>query len=189
MWRRTLPILAGLLLGGPAAAQTWQSHGQQWPEVPCTQAHISVPGEQLCRQGPIAGVDAAYTYRQCAFEQWYAYARPPAERGAVNVFMRQAGSDAACWVNPFGDPNAALNAFAIVRNAGNRSALAEAGGLSSIAFTSAAGESCAAFVRYGARWQGGYTYSLRGFFCAPKGSPLAPAALHGFVGAIVVNTQ
>jgi hypothetical protein len=189
MRRSTVAILAAMLAGGPAAAQNWQSHGWQWPQIDCAQAHIAIPGQTVCRQGPIAGVTGGYTVYQCAFEQWFAYAESPAGRGAVNVFMRQPGSADACYVNPFADSNAALNAFAALRNGSNRSSPTEAGGFPAVTFTSASGENCAGFLRYGARWQGGYTYSLRGIFCAPKGSPLSPTALQSFVNRIVVGTR
>ena len=113
--REAVVLILALAASGPAQAQHWSTHGQEWPQVDCARSHVTVPGQQLCRQGPLAGVNTAYSNNTCAFEQWYAYAQPPASHGAVQVFMLQPGTGPQCWVNKFSDPDAALTAFLAIR--------------------------------------------------------------------------
>jgi hypothetical protein len=172
--------------------KSWRSYGREWPQVDCAHSHVYVPGQQVCGQGPLQGArggGAGYISSRCTFEGWFAYAKSASSEAAVQVLMRQPGTEPACYVTEYADPDRALNAFGPVRKGVARSKLTDAGGLLVATFTSPLNESCAAFIKYGPRWRGGHLYNIRGVLCAAGGGPLSPADLQNFANAITVKTQ
>jgi hypothetical protein len=56
-------------------------------------------------------------------------------------------------------------------------------------FTSAGGENCGAFAKFGAPWQQGFVWEVRGWLCGVQGQSVPDGDLQKFVDSLIVKTQ
>jgi hypothetical protein len=67
--------------------------------------------------------------------------------------------------------------------------VSQIGGIYTARFTSAGGENCGAFAKFGPPWQQGFVWEVRGWLCGVQGQSVPDGDLQKFVDSLIVKTQ
>lgn len=184
--------------GEPAVAQSYP----QWPDVDCGAAKVTTTASPLrCRRGPVSNDygKAAEGPIDCVVEQWAVFTRSSASFG----FARLANLRALalnCGVR-FGDIGTVLKvpmqgvcdpsepSCVWARDTSGWSDVSQIGDIYAASFTSARGENCKAFAKFGPPWQRGFAWGLRGWLCGAQGKSVSDGDLKSFVSSLIVRVQ
>ena len=81
------------------------------------------------------------------------------------------------------------NSGPVARNGTGWSDVNQIGGIYTASFTSAGGENCKAFLKYGPPWQGGLLWGVYGWLCVVQGNSVENRDLQSFVDALIVKAS
>ena len=188
--------------GEPAVAQIPAQ--SQWLDVDCGAAKLTTTASPLrCRRAPAPFVEGAR--ESCVGEWWEVYTHSPANLGfahlnsvralgqrcSVRFFkpdeLERLGLVAPPKELPLSDIGAVLKSMA--KDATGWSDVSQIGDIYTARFTSAGGENCNAFAKFGPPWQQGFVWEVRGWLCGVQGQSVPDGDLQKFVDSLIVKTQ
>ena len=186
--------------GEPAVAQ----FHPQWQDVDCGAAKLTMTASPLrCRRAPAPFVEGAR--ESCVGEWWEVYTRSPAnfgfahlnsvrglgQRCSVRFFkpdeLERLGLVAPPKELPLSDIGAVLKSMA--KDATGWSDVSQIGDIYDASFTSARGQNCKAFVKYGPPWEAGFAWTLNGRLCGAQGKSVSDGDLQSFASSLIVRGQ
>jgi len=182
-------IIAGFALAMPVAAQApapTTNAAIEWPEVDCRAAKLTTTASQpRCQQGPVFNPSGRAV--DCADEEWNVTARSPTNFGFALLYNVRALLP-TCAVNFPGGIAKALKGYPpFPINGTGWSEVSQIGDIYTARFTSAGGENCKAFAKFGPQWQQGFMWEVRGWLCGVQGNSVQDRDLQSFVDALVVK--
>jgi hypothetical protein len=188
--------IAGFALAMPVAAQAPAptKAAIEWQEVDCRAAKLTTTASQpRCQRGPAfetTGSTLDSGGHDCAVEAWNVTARSPTNFGfalltnlralvyGCGVRYRQGGIAAALK----GGPTFPTNGTAW-------SKVSQIGDIYTARFTSAGGENCKAFAKFGPPWGVGFAWAVHGWLCGVQGQSVSDGDLQTFVDSLIIKAQ
>jgi hypothetical protein len=185
--------IAGFALAMPVAAQAPTSTGTaiEWPEVDCRAAKLTTTASQpRCQRGPVFNPGGKqYTGYDCADEEWNVTARSPTNFGFALLYNVRALVPGCAVSYPGGIAKALKGYPPFPTNGSGWSEVSQIGDISTARFTSAGGENCKAFAKFGPPWQHGFVWEVRGWLCGVQGQSVPDGDLQTFVDSLIVKAQ
>jgi hypothetical protein len=164
----------------------------EWQEVDCRAAKLTTTASQpRCQRGPVFNPSGRATSGQfdCADEQWNVTARSSTNFGFALLYNIRALVP-TCAVNWPGGVAKALKGYPpFPINGTGWSEVSQIGDIYTERFTSAGGENCKAFAKFGPPWQQGFVWEVRGWLCGVQGQSVPDGDLQKFVDSLIVKTQ
>jgi hypothetical protein len=188
-------MIAGFALAMPVAAQApapTTKAAMEWPEVDCRAAKLTTTASQpRCQQGPVFNPSGrgGGSRVDCADEEWNVTARLPRNFGFALLYNIRALVP-TCAVNFPGGIAKALKGYPpFPINGTGWSEVSQIGDIYTARFTSAGGENCRAFAKFGPPWQQGFVWEVRGWLCGVQGQSVSDGDLQAFVDSLIVKAQ
>jgi hypothetical protein len=207
-WTKVFLTIAGFALAMPVAAQAptpTTKAAMEWPEVDCRAAKLTTTASPTrCQRGPVfndVGGSEHYGFEDCAGEQWAVFTRSPANFGFARLANMRALVPSCSTRLGFGDIAAKLKtpmrgvcdrsepSCVWANDTTGWSEVSQIGDIYAASFTSARGENCKAFVKFGPPWGRGFAWGLRGWLCGAQGKSVSDGDLQTFVSSLIVKAQ
>jgi hypothetical protein len=188
-----LGMIAGFALAMPVSAQApapTTTAAMEWPEVDCRAAKLTTTASQpRCQKGPVFNPTARDTGGRfdCADEGWNVTARSPTNFGFALLYNIRAVVPGCAVTFPGGIAKALKGYPPFPKNGTGWSEVNQIGDIYTARFTSAGGEDCKAFAKFGPPWQHGFVWEVRGWLCGVPGNSVQDRDLQSFVDALVVK--
>jgi hypothetical protein len=180
--------------GEPALAadpEVWPPVAQsQWLDVDCGAAKLTTTASPLrCRRGPVFNDSgkAAVGPIDCVVEQWAVFTRSSASFGFARLANLRALRP-SCRVR-FGDIGTVLKSQYMTKDTTGWSDVSQIGDINAASFSSARGENCKAFAKFGPPWPSGFAWVLHGWLCGPQGKSVSDGDLQSLVSSLIVRVQ
>jgi hypothetical protein len=188
--------------GEPAVAQSYP----QWPDVDCGAAKLTTTASPArCQRGPTFNDYAGGSEQgsvDCYGEQWAVFTRSPASFGFARLANLRALAPHCSVRLGFGEDIAAKLKIPMgglcdrsepscvwARDTSGWSDVSQIGDIYAASFTSARGQNCKGFVKFGPPWGGGFAWGLRGWLCGAQGKSVSDGDLQSFVSNLIVRVQ
>jgi hypothetical protein len=121
----------------------------------------------------------------CVGEQWNVFTRSPANFSFVHLNnLRALGPGRRVR---FGDIGTVLKSM-LSKHATRWSDVSQIGDIY-VSVTSARGQNCKVFAKYGPPWQARYPWTLEGRLCGAQGRAVSDGDLQSFVSSLIVRVQ
>ena len=126
----------------------------------------------------------------CAFEGWNVSARSSTNFGFAQLINVRALVFGCGIRYRQGGIAAALKGGPTFPTDGTGwSEVSQIGDIHTARFTSAGGENCKAFAKFGPPWQQGFVWEARGWLCGVQGNSVQDRDLQSFVDALIVKAR
>jgi hypothetical protein len=188
-----LGMIAGFALAMPVAAQApapTTKAAIEWPEVDCRAAKLTTTASQpRCQKGPVSNPSGRDTSGRfaCADELWNVTARSPTNFGFALLINVPALVNACAVTYGSHIAEALKGGPTFPTNGTGWSEVSQIGDIYTARFTSAGGENCRAFAKYGPPWQHGFVWAVRGWLCGVQGRSVSDGDLQAFVDSLIVK--
>ena len=182
----------------PAATAPVAAVTGQWPDVACGTAKLTTTASQpRCQRGPVfettgtsLDLDEAHDNGgvSCALEGWNVSTHSPTNFGFAQLINVQA-LVFGCGVRyrNGGIAEALKGGPTFPTNGTGWSEVSQIGDIYTARFTSAGGENCRAFAKFGPPWASGFVWAVHGWLCGVQGNSVQDRDLQSFVDALVVK--
>jgi hypothetical protein len=193
-WTKVFLTIAGFALTMPVAAQAPapSKAAIEWQEVDCRAAKLTTTASQpRCQRGPAiqpTGKVPGGGY-DCVDELWNVTARSPTNFGFALLINVRALVPLCAVRYPGGIAEALKGGPAFPTNGTGWSEVSQIGDIYTARFTSAGGENCKAFAKFGPPWQHGFVWAVRGWLCGVQGQSVPDGDLQTFVDSLIVKAQ
>jgi hypothetical protein len=197
-WTKVFLTIAGFALAMPVAAQapapTTQA-AMEWPEVDCRAAKLTTTASQpRCQRGAVfettgTTLDSGDSgLSDCAVEGWNVSARSPTNFGFAQLINVQA-LVYGCGVRyrQGGIAEALKSGPTFPTNGTGWSEVSQIGDIYTARFTSAGGENCKAFAKFGPPWASGFVWAVHGWLCGVQGQSVSDGDLQTFVDSLIIK--
>jgi hypothetical protein len=187
----------------PVAAQApapTTKAAKEWPEVDCGTAKLTTTASQpRCQRGPVfetsgtsLDLDEAHTNggHGCAFEGWNVSTHSPTNFGfaqLINVRNVRALVPGCGVRYRRGIAESLKGGGPFPTNGSEWSEVSQIGDIYTARFTSAGGENCKAFAKFGPPWQSGFVWAVHGWLCGVQGRGVSDGDLLAFVDSLIVK--
>jgi hypothetical protein len=198
--QQTAPPASGTstLPAPPAATAPAAPVTGQWPEVDCGTAKLTTTASQpRCQRGPVfettgtsLDLDEAHDNggQDCAFEGWNVSVRSPTNFGFAQLINARA-LVYGCGVRyrQGGMAESLKGGGPFPTNGTRWSEVSQMGDIYTARFTSAGGENCKAFAKFGPPWASGFVWAVHGWLCGVQGQSVSDGDLQAFVDSLIVK--
>ena len=123
----------------------------------------------------------------CAVEGWNVTARSLTNFGFALLNNIRALVPQCVVVYRRGIAETLKGGAAFPTNGTEWSELSQIGEIYMARFTSAGGENCRAFAKFGPQWQQGFVWEVRGWLCGVQGRSVSDGDLQPFVDSLIVK--
>jgi hypothetical protein len=193
-WTKVFLTIAGFALAMPVAAQApapTTKAAMEWQEVDCRAAKLTTTASQpRCQRAPAFEPPASPPRRYCTIEGWNVSARSPTNFGFAllsNIGAPLLGCDVR--YRQGGIAKALKGGGPFPTNGTGWSEVSQIGDIYTARFTSAGGENCKAFAKFGPPWQSGFVWAVQGWLCGVQGQSVSDGDLQTFVDSLIVKAQ
>jgi hypothetical protein len=183
------------MLARPVAAQApapTTKAAIEWPEVDCRAAKLTTTASQpKCQKEPVGNYTArdASGRFDCADEDWNVTVRSPTNFGFALLSDVRALVPGCAVRYPKGIAETLKGGPAFPSNGTGWSEVSQIGDIYTARFTSAGGENCKAFAKFGPPWQHGFVWAIHGWLCGVQRQSVSDGDLQTFVDSLIVKAQ
>jgi hypothetical protein len=152
----------------------------QWPEVDCGTAKLTTTASQpRCQRGPVFETTGSTLDNgtldsgghPCAFEGWNVSVRSPTNFGFAQLInVRALVYGCGIRYRQGGMAEALKGGGPFPTNGTGWSEVSQRGDIYTARFTSAGGENCKAFAKFGPPWASGFVWAVHGWLCGVQGN-------------------
>ena len=129
-----------------------------------------------------------YTGYDCADEEWNVTARSPMSFGFALLYnIRALVPGCAVRYRQGGIAEALKGGPTFPTNGTGWSEVSQIGDIYAARFTSAGGENCKAFAKFGPPWASGFVWAVHGWLCGVQGQSVSDGDLQTFVDSLIVK--
>jgi hypothetical protein len=176
----------------------WLTASAQWPEVDCGTAKLATTASQpRCQRGPAfettgtsLDLDEAHDNggHGCVFEGWNVSTHSPTNFGFAQLInVRDLVFGCGVRYRNGGIAAALKGGPTFPTNGTGWSDVSQMGDIYTARFTSAGGENCRAFAKFGPPWASGSVWAAHGWLCGIQGNSVQDRDLQSFVDALVIR--
>ena len=182
----------------PAATAPVAAVTANWPDVDCGTAKLTTTASQpRCQRGPVfettgtsLDLDEAHDNGGygCAFEGWNVSTHSPTNFGFAQLInVRALVFGCGVRYRNGGIAEALKGGPTFPTNGTGWSEVSQMRDIYTACFTSAGGENCQAFAKFGPPWASGFVWAVHGWLCGVPGNSVQDRDLQSFADALVVK--